>query len=164
MPAPAMVQTMSRLGVVASVQPMFDGLWGGPDGMYAARLGERWKATNPFLALESASVRLAFGSDSPVTPLGPWAAVRAAAYHRHDEQRLPVGPAFRAHTRGGAFAAHDDEGGSLHRGARADLAVWDVPGGLGDDDLPDLTPGTELPRLRRTVSEGRTIHLDEDAA
>jgi predicted amidohydrolase YtcJ len=155
---------MSRLGVVASVQPMFDGLWGGPDGMYAARLGERWKATNPFLALESAPVRLAFGSDSPVTPLGPWAAVRAAAYHRHDAQRLPVGLAFRAHTRGGAFAAHDDEGGSLRHGARADLAVWDVPGGLGDDDLPDLTPGTELPRLRRTVSEGRTIHLDEDAA
>ena len=164
MPAPAMVRTMSRLGVVASVQPMFDGLWGGPDGMYAARLGERWKATNPFLALESAPVRLAFGSDSPVTPLGPWAAVRAAAYHRHDAHRLPVGLAFRAHTRGGAFAAHDDEGGSLRHGARADLAVWDVPGGLGDDDLPDLTPGTELPRLRRTVSEGRTIHLDEDAA
>ena len=44
---------------------------------------------------------LAFGSDSPVTPLGPWAAVRAAAYHHHDGQRLTDGPAFPAHTRGG---------------------------------------------------------------
>ena len=40
-----------RLGIVASVQPMFDALWGGPDGMYAARLGERWRGTNPFRAL-----------------------------------------------------------------------------------------------------------------
>ncbi len=164
MPSPAMLRTMSRLGVVASVQPVFDALWGGPDGMYADRLGERWRATNPFLALETAPVRLALGSDSPVTPLGPWAAVRAAAYHHHDQQRLPAALAFRAHTRGGAYAAHDDEGGSLDLGARADLAVWDVPGGLTDDDLPDLAPGAELPRLRRTVSAGRTIHLDEDAA
>ena len=163
MPSAAMVATLSRLGVVASVQPMFDGLWGGPDGMYAVRLGDRWKATNPLLDLETAGVRLAFGSDSPVTPLGPWAAVRAAAYHHHEGQRLPARPAFRAHTRGGAFAAHDDEGGSLHPGARADLAVWDVPG-LTDEDLPDLTPGTALPHLLRTVSAGRTIHLDEDAA
>ncbi|MFC4785088.1 amidohydrolase [Nocardioides sp. MAHUQ-72] len=166
MPSTAMVATMSRLGVVASVQPMFDALWGGPEGMYTARLGERWRATNPFLALETAAVRLAFGSDSPVTPLGPWAAVRAAAYHHHDEQRLPVALAFEAHTRGGAFAARDDDGGSLHLGARADLAVWDVPGGLTGDDLPDLTPGTELPRLLRTVSAGRTIHTsdEQDAA
>ena len=38
----------ARLGVVASVQPVFDALWGGPSGMYAARLGERWAVTNPF--------------------------------------------------------------------------------------------------------------------
>ena len=162
MPSPAMVATMSRLGVVASVQPVFDALWGGPAGMYAARLGDRWRVTNPLLDLEMAPVRLAFGSDSPVTPLGPWAAVRAAAHHRNAAQRLPVGLAFRAHTRGGAFAAHDDEGGSLRVGARADLTVWETPGGLVDG-LPDLTPGTELPRLLRTVSAGRTIHREEAA-
>lgn len=162
MPSPAMVATMSRLGVVASVQPVFDALWGGPEGMYAARLGERWRVTNPLLDLEAAPVRLAFGSDSPVTTLGPWAAVRAAAHHRNAAQRLPVGVAFRAHTRGGAFAAHDDDGGSLHVGARADLAVWEIPDGLVDG-LPDLTPGAALPRLMRTVSAGRTIHREEAA-
>ena len=71
MPSRAMIDTMSRLGILASVQPMFDGLWGGADGMYAARLGERWRQTNPFGALAEAGVSLAFGSDSPVTPLGP---------------------------------------------------------------------------------------------
>jgi predicted amidohydrolase YtcJ len=164
MPSPAMLATIGRLGVVASIQPMFDALWGGPHGMYAERLGDRWRLTNPFLALETAHVALALGSDSPVTPLGPWAAIRAAAYHHHPEQRLPVAAALHAHTRGGALAGRDDDGGSLGPGARADLAVWDVPSGFTDDGHPDLTHGAELPRLLRTVAAGRTIHTTEDAS
>ena len=42
MPSPgAASRPLARLGVVASVQPAFDALWGGPDGMYAERLGDR---------------------------------------------------------------------------------------------------------------------------
>lgn len=168
MPSRRVIETLSRLGVVASVQPMFDASWGGPDGMYAARLGDRWRDTNPLLDLELAPVRLAFGSDSPVTGLDPWAAVRAAVHHRNPEQRLPLGFAFRAHTRGGTYAARDDDGGSLIQGARADLAIWDVPGGLNDHDgggtLPDLTPGTPLPILQRLIAAGTTIHDREEAA
>ena len=164
MPSQHVIQVLARLGVVASVQPVFDALWGGPDGMYAARLGERWRGANPFLSLETAGVRLAFGSDSPVTPLGPWAAVRAAAHHHDQDQRLPAGLGFRAHTRGGALAGHDEDGGLLAPGHRADLAVWDVPDGLDDQGLPDLTPGTDLPALLRTVAAGRTIHTTEDPA
>jgi len=163
MPSPRLVETLARLGVVASVQPVFDGLWGGPDGMYAARLGKRWRDTNPLLDLERAGVRLAFGSDSPVTSLGPWRAVQAAVHHRNEGQRLPAEPAFRAHTQGGAWAAKDDQGGSLQLGARADLAVWATPGGLGDNGLPHLTPGIELPRLLRTIVSGHAVHTSEAA-
>ena len=162
MPSPHAIQTLSRLQVVASVQPVFDALWGGPDGMYAARLGERWRTTNPFLDLEMAPIRLAFGSDSPVTGLGPWAAIRAAIHHHNGDQRLPVGLAFRAHTRGGTYAARDDDGGTLAVGQRADLAIWDVPGGLTDGGLPDLTPGAPLPVLRRLLASGTTIHDSEE--
>jgi len=160
MPSAAVIRVLSRLGVVASVQPMFDGLWGGPDGMYAARLGERWRDTNPFLDLEMAPVRLAFGSDSPVTALGPWAAIRAAVHHHREDQRLMSALAFRAHTRGGAFAAHDDLGGHLSLGARADLAVWDeaAPGSDPVHPMPDLSPGAPLPTLRRLLAGGTTIH------
>src|SRR6476620_8525782 len=101
MPSPAMIETMARLGVVASVQPMFDGLWGGPDGMYAARVGDRWRGMNPFGSLARAGVVLAFGSDSPVTELGGWEAVRAAAFHHEQSERITVRAAFQAHTRGG---------------------------------------------------------------
>src|SRR4029453_6678130 len=47
MPSATVIATLAKCGVVASVQPMFDGLWGGPDGMYAERLGERIGGVNP---------------------------------------------------------------------------------------------------------------------
>ena len=96
------VRDASRLaasGLVASMQPCFDALWGGPDRMYAQRLGsERAAELNRFAELAAAGVPLAFGSDSPVTELGPWAAVRAAAE--------PCDPAAAISTRGGVRGAH----------------------------------------------------------
>ncbi|MCH1866875.1 amidohydrolase [Nocardioides sp. CFH 31398] len=74
MPSSAVVAVLDELGVTASVQPLFDALWGGPDGMYATRLGPRWERTNPFADLAATSGGLALGSDAPVTPVGPWQA------------------------------------------------------------------------------------------
>ena len=37
----AMIARMVEFGVIASVQPVFDALWGGADRMYAQRLGDR---------------------------------------------------------------------------------------------------------------------------
>ncbi|GHJ60525.1 amidohydrolase [Nocardioides sp. OK12] len=158
MPSPSTVALLGRLGVTASVQPMFDGLWGGPSGMYAARLGERWRATNPFRDLAEAGVPLAFGSDSPVTALGPWAAVRAAVHHHVPEQGLAPLAALGAHTRGGWLAAAQDHRGRLARGWVADLAVWETPAGLDADGVPVLEAGAALPRLLRTLVAGRTVH------
>jgi len=157
MPAPGLLETMARLGVVASVQPVFDALWGGSRGMYAARLADRWRDTNPFRSMVATGVRLAFGSDSPVTPLGPWAAVRAAIHHHAEDQRLDPWTAYQAHTRGSAEAGEPPPEG------RADLVVWDLPAGADQDRLPDLTPGVPLPEAIRTVVGGRTIHTREEA-
>jgi predicted amidohydrolase YtcJ len=155
--APALVAELARLGVVASVQPMFDGLWGGPDGLYAERLGaKRAVAMNPFADLAAAGVPLAFGSDSPVTPLGPWEAVRAAVEHHTAAQRMPAAAAFAAHTVGGWLAARRI-GGTLTAGAPATLAVW-APGELGPDGLPDLAPGVPAPTCLRTVVRGTTVY------
>lgn len=66
---PETIAAFAELGLTASVQPAFDALWGGDEGMYAQRLGvERARTLNPFAALLRAGVPLAFGSDSPVTP------------------------------------------------------------------------------------------------
>ncbi|MET8982396.1 amidohydrolase [Streptomyces sp. NPDC004539] len=173
---PRTIAAFAELGLTASVQPVFDALWGGEDGMYARRLGvERARGLNPFAALLKAGVPLAFGSDAPVTPLGPWATVRAAAFHRTPEHRISVRAAFTAHTRGGWRAVGRDDAGVLVPGAPADYAVWHTDELIvqapddrvsrwstdprsGTPGLPDLTPGRELPVCLRTVVGGRTVY------
>jgi predicted amidohydrolase YtcJ len=175
------VRRLAEYGLVASVQPAFDALWGGTEGMYAARLGvQRALTLNPFASLTSAGVPLAFGSDSPVTPLDPWGTVRAAAHHHVPEQRLTVRAAFTAHTRGGWRAARRDDEGVLVPGAVATYAVWragelvvqtpdervaawSTDPRAGVPGLPDLSPGTPLPICLRTVVRGRPIHAAEGA-
>ncbi len=163
------------LALTASVQPAFDAAWGGPDGMYAARLGaERAATLNPYAALLKAGVPLALGSDSPVTPLDPWGTVRAAVFHRTRAHGISARAAFTAHTRGGWRAIGRDDAGVLVPGAPADYAVWRT-GELvvqapderverwstdprsGTPGLPDLTPGRDLPVCLRTVVGGRTV-------
>jgi predicted amidohydrolase YtcJ len=125
------VATFAALGIVASVQPAFDARWGGPDGMYAQRLGrERALGLNPLAALATAGVALALGSDSPVTPLDPWGTLRAAVRHRTPGSGLSARAAFSAHTRGGWRAALRDDDGELVPGAPATFAVWQVEGEL----------------------------------
>lgn len=152
----AQARELARLGVVASVQPSFDAAWGGADGMYAARLGaDRALAMNPFAMLADAGVMLAFGSDSPVTPLDPWGGVRAAVGHHNPEHRLDPDAALAAHTRGGWRAAGRDDVGMLAPGAPATYAVWQAT---------KLTEAIETnPTCLRTVVDGRTVLSHEDA-
>jgi predicted amidohydrolase YtcJ len=151
------VRRMARLGMVASVQPAFDASWGGPDGMYAERLGvDRVPGTNPFASMRAAGVELAFGSDSPVTPFDPWAAVRAAAWHRTRSERLDPADAFLAHTVAGWRAARL-EGGVLECGGAATFSVWDAPD-AGPGGLPALAPDAVLPTCRLTLVDGLPLH------
>lgn len=149
---PAQMRVLAELGVIASVQPVFDAYWGGPSGMYAERLGPgRAAPMNPFAALQSAGVTLALGSDSPVTPVGPWDAVRAAVEHRTPDSGLRPADALLAHTVGGHRAAGDGSplAGRLVVGAPASYAVWDGAGPLD---------GAATPRCLRTVHRGRLLH------
>ncbi|MCX4968104.1 amidohydrolase [Streptomyces sp. NBC_00654] len=174
---PETVAAFAELGLTASVQPAFDAAWGGAEGMYAQRLGaERAGTLNPYAALLRAGVPLAFGSDSPVTPLDPWGTVRAAAFHRTPEHRISVRAGFTAHTRGGWRAIGRDDAGLLVPGAPADYAIWRTDDLLvqapddrvarwstdprsGTPGLPDLTPGAELPVCLRTVVFGQTVYV-----
>ena len=177
MVTPDDMATLGELGVTASMQPMFDGLWGGEESLYAQRLGvDRARPMNAFASLNRAGVALAFGSDTPVTPFAPWAGVRAAAWHHTESERITVRAAFNAHTRGGWRAARRDEGGVIAIGAPASIAVWDVPGDLvvqtpdarvaawstdpraGVPQLPDLHPDLDLPTCVMTLVAGEIAY------
>ena len=159
------IARLVEFGVVASMQPAFDRLWGGPGQMYAQRLGvERALEANPMGAMHGVGVALAFGSDAPVTPLDPWGSVRAAMWHFNPAHRMSARAAFAAHTRGGWRAVHRDDEGVLVPGAPATFAAWEsgsgaVAGGSvsGPTALPALAPDTDLPVCRRTVLRGVTI-------
>ncbi len=167
---------LAASGLMASVQPVFDALWGGPDRMYAARLGARRAGElNRFAALLAAGVPLAFGSDAPVTELGPWAAVRAAVHPSDPAAAIGPRAAFAAHTRAGWRAAGRGREGVLAPGAPATFAIW-AAGELavaapderitrwstdpraGVPGLPDLHPDAELPTCLATVRHGIAIH------
>jgi predicted amidohydrolase YtcJ len=132
---------------------------------------------NPFGSLARAGVVLAFGSDSPVTELGGWEAVRAAAFHHEKAERITVRAAFQAHTRGGWRAAGIDDAGVLAPGTQASYAIWQTDADLvvqtpdervaawstdpraGVPVLPDLSEGT--PICVRTAVGGRVVYEAE---
>ena len=162
---------------MASVQPLFDAFWGGPDGMYVRRLGAvRAAPMNPFAAFAAAGVTLAFGSDAPVTPAEPWRALRAAVHHRTAGSGISARAALLAHTRGGHRAARRTGrgAGTIAVGAPAQFAVvsagelvrpaadpavqrWSTDPRSRVPLLPDLSPDAELPTTLCTVVDGRVV-------
>lgn len=167
---------LGRWGAIASVQPGFDALWGGGTGMYAQRLGvDRALRLNPLALLASQGVPLAFGSDTPVTDMNPWAAIRAATTHQTPGSAISARAAFAAATRGGwrAGGVRDGVTGILVPGAPASYAIWeadefdvsapaDAVQRWSTDPrsrvpvLPRLDNG--LPRCRQTAHRGTIIH------
>ncbi|MDG4751625.1 MULTISPECIES: amidohydrolase [Micromonospora] len=166
----ALIAGFVEYGIVASMQPAFDRLWGGAGRMYESRLGlARSLESNPMGAMHGVGVALAFGSDSPVTPVDPWGSVRAAAAHHNPAQRMSVRAAFAAHTRGGWRAVHLDNEGVLALGAPATFAVWDTPAGVErglpvvlaeDPELRGADDPTPLPVCRATVLRGDVIYQE----
>lgn len=178
----AQAETLAACGVVASMQPQFDVEWGAPGELYVQRLGvERAGSLNDFAMLARAGVALAFSSDSPVTPIDPWATIRAAIHHHHPRNAISARGAFAASTRGGWRAGGINDGltGTLGVGAPASYAVWEVDDLVvaGSHEsvqrwsldprsrvpaLPDVSPGRPLPRCVRTVHRGREVYRAED--
>ncbi len=154
--ARADVARIAALGLRASVQPahllddrdLTELIWPGRGGRSFAF---RW--------MLDAGVRLALGSDAPVSPLDPWLAA-AAAVHRTGDDRDPWHPEH-ALTPREALAASVDEQPTVAVGSRADLAVLDrdplAPAG------PDADPRATAAALRTmpvalTVVAGRVVH------
>lgn len=149
--AHADIPRFARLGVGASVQPehavddrdMTDSIWAGQTAV-----------PYPLRSLADTGANLLFGSDAPVSPLDPWAAM-AAAIHRtrdgrpawHGEQALDAAVALAASTRGGSAA-----GAVVEPGARADLVLCDR------DPLAASEPELRATAVQATLLAGRLTH------
>jgi predicted amidohydrolase YtcJ len=175
----AAIERLAKHSVTVSVQPGFDAAWGKHGGLYEQRLGERSRAMNPFASFYANGVPIAFGSDSPVTPLRPWSSIRACLEHSNPEQRISARAAFLGHTRAGWRATRHRNPlmGQLVPGAPASFAVWEVEELMvqvadtrvqswSTDPrartplLPALDTGTD-PVCLQTVREGRELFAHE---
>lgn len=149
--AHADIPRFARLGVSASVQPehaiddrdMTDSIWAGQTAL-----------AYPLRALADAGANLLFGSDAPVAPLDPWAAL-AAAVHRtrdgrepwHPDQAVDAATALAASTAAGSLAR-----ATLMPGDTADLVVVDR------DPLTADEPALRATEVQATLLAGRLTH------
>jgi predicted amidohydrolase YtcJ len=151
---------MATLGLAASVQPAFDAAWGGPDGMYARRLGpRRAKSMNPFADLWRRGVPTGGSSDACVTPLDPWHGIASAVHHHRPSQRLGLPVAMEVFTFGGRVLARQERvSGIIEPGQRADLTAF--AGDVLAADPADLEGGEAI----FTMVAGRLAHGPDELA
>ena len=150
--APTDLPRFAALGVAASVQPVHalddrdvaDAVW-----------ADRAQHAFPLAALAHAGARLALGSDAPVAPLDPWAAV-GAAVARTDDDRAPWQGA-NALTVAQALAASQAHP-QVREGCDADLVVVDR-----DPYATDPRALADMP-VALTLCAGRITHAAMDAA
>ncbi|MBD8024542.1 amidohydrolase [Microbacterium gallinarum] len=150
--AHADIPRFARLGVGVSVQPehaiddrdLTDTIW-----------ADQTAQPYPLRSLADSGANLLFGSDAPVSPLDPWAAMAAAVFRTRDgrepwqaAQRVPAEVALGASTHGGSAAP-----ARIEPGARADLAVCaHDPLGADHEQLRDMA-------VVATLLGGRLTHL-----
>ena len=150
--AHADIPRFGRLGVGASVQPehaiddrdITDSIW-------AAQTAQPY----PLASLAATGANLLFGSDAPVSPLDPWAAISAAVHRTRDgrepwqpEQALDAATALAASTHGGS-----GDPSAIAPGRVADLVLCDRdPRTASDAELRGMG-------VVATLLGGRVTHL-----
>ena len=145
----AAIERFAEADVVASVQPNFL-KWAGEGGLYESRLGDRRTETNRYADLQSAGVRLAFGSDC--MPLDPLLGVHHAVNAPAESQRLGVTEALRAYTSGAAYAGFDEDRlGTVEVGKLADMVVLESSPWAQPDAIRDID-------VALTVVDGEVVH------
>ncbi|QIB68930.1 amidohydrolase [Aminipila butyrica] len=113
-----------ELGLVFSMQPTYEHLWGGKGKMYEVRIGEHYKEANPFREILDSGVVICGSSESDVTPIGPTLGIHSAVNHSVKEHRVERMEAIRMFTINGAFAVFEEKTkGSLEVGKVADIVI-----------------------------------------
>jgi len=119
----------ARCGMLLSMQPAFDHLWGGTDGMYAKRFGpDRALEMNLFKTVKRAGCVVCGGSDSPVTPFSSLLGIQSLVNHHVPTERFSVDEALRAYCSDAARLSFDEaRRGKIVPGMDADLAILERP-------------------------------------
>lgn len=120
------IRRAKDLGLVFSMSPTYEHIWGGPKKLYWDRLGEKYQLTNPFHEIMNEGVVVCGGSDCDVTPADPLLGIYAAVNHPVEKHRVEVYDAVKMFTCNGAYGIFaEKEKGFLEPGKLADIVVLD---------------------------------------
>lgn len=145
------MQKMSKLGIIASIQPRF--IYS--DQWARDRLGSRrLSRLYPFASMTKVGITLTAGSDCPVEDPNPfegvWSAVVRPGLPKNE--RLTVREAIAAYTTNPAYASFSEERrGTLNPGSVADMIVLDR------DPYASSLNSLRETRVVRTIISGRVV-------
>lgn len=120
------IQRAKELGLVFSMSPTYESIWGGPKKLYRERLGEKYQLTNPFSEIVREGVVVCGGSDCDVTPADPLLGIYSAVNHPVEKHRVDIFNAIKMFTCNGAYGIFEENRkGSLEAGKLADVIILD---------------------------------------
>ncbi|QMU80395.1 amidohydrolase family protein [Streptacidiphilus sp. PB12-B1b] len=153
----------AELGVIVNCQAYWAQSEPQMDELTVPFIGvERARLQYPFAHLLASGAKLVMGSDWAVTTADPLQQIEVAVTRTDPEnrgnapflpeQRLTLDQAVDAFTAGSAHVNHDQQGGVIEAGRRADLALLDA-----DLFAPGAPPIADA-RVVLTVAAGRVVH------
>lgn len=120
------IKRAKELGLVFSMSPTYEYIWGGPGKMNWDRLGEMYQLTNPFREIMSEGVVVCGGSDCDVTPADPLLGIYSAVNHPVEKHQVDIYNALKMFTCNGAYGIFEEHRkGSLEAGKLADIVILD---------------------------------------
>lgn len=150
------IRRAAELGIILSMQPVFETLWGGKEGMYAERLGvARALKSNRFASIIKSGAVIAGGSDSDVTPMSPLDGIAALLNLPNERERVSIYDAVSIFTKNGAYANFlERDRGSIAINKMADFTVLDKDiFEIGASGLKDI-------KISASVVEGEIKYLN----
>jgi predicted amidohydrolase YtcJ len=141
LPAAGQAERARKLGLLLATQPAFNYYWPHNNEEYSRVIGaKRALQVDPVRSLLQAGVHIAFGSDSPVTPLRPLLWVHSAVNHSNLSERISVETALKLASQAGSYLAFEEaEKGTLEPGKLADFVILaENPLAVAPDHLKDI--------------------------
>jgi predicted amidohydrolase YtcJ len=152
LPAPGQAGRARRLGIALAMQPSFNYYWPHMAGYPQVVGPARAEQLDPIRSALAAGLEVAFGSDSPVTPMRPLQWMHAAVNHSNPNERITPQQALHACTLAGArLAFQERDRGSLAVGKLGDFVL------LASDPLQAPPQAIQDVAVLATVVGGRVV-------
>lgn len=119
----SILDRMANSNISAVMQPMFDRLWAGKNGLYEKRIGkERTLSTNRLASINNRGILLTGGSDWYITDINALKGIDAATRIHNKKEQLTPYQAIEIYTKNAAILSGDENRfGTMEQGKLANI-------------------------------------------